>query len=47
MRLLRHLLPKARHAGTPKPRYALAPAAYAPLQLDYDPMVAELANRCR
>jgi hypothetical protein len=47
MRLLRHLLPQARQMGKPKPRHALAPAAYAPLQLDYDPMVAELANRCR
>jgi len=47
MRLLRHLLPKARQAGKPRARYALAPAALAPLQLDYDPMVAELANQCR
>lgn len=46
MRLLRHLLPQPRQTAKPK-RHTLAPAAYAPLQLDYDPMVAELANRCR
>ena len=46
MRLLRHLLPQARRSGTTR-RYPLAPAAYAPVQLDYDPMVAELANQCR
>lgn len=47
MRLLRHLLPKVRRSGKAKPRYALAPAAYAPLELDYDPLVAQLANQCR
>ena len=47
MRLLRHLLPKARRAGTPSPRYALMPAACASLELDYDPLVAQLANQCR
>jgi hypothetical protein len=47
MRLLRHLLPPSRQTAKPKARYALARAAYAPLQLDYDPMVAELANQCR
>lgn len=46
MRLLRHLLPKARRSGK-STRYALAPAAYAPLELDYDPLVAQLANKCR
>ena len=44
MRLLRHLLPKPRHPGKPKARYALAPAAHTPLVLDYDPLVAQLAN---
>ena len=44
MRLLRHLLPKVRKPG---PRHALSPAAYAPLELDYDPLVAQLANQCR
>ena len=47
MRLLRHLLPKARRAGTPGTRYALMPAALAPLELDYDPLVAQLASQCR
>ncbi len=47
MRLLRHLLPTARRSGQSKPRYALSPATYAPLELDYDPLVAQLANQCR
>ena len=47
MRLLRHLLPKARNMGKPSPRYAMAPAALAPIELDYDPLVAQLANQCR
>jgi hypothetical protein len=47
MRLLRHLLPKARHSGSPSPRYAMTPAALTPLDLDYDPLVAQLARQCR
>lgn len=44
MRLLRHLLGKSSQS---KARHVLSPAAYGPLQLDYDPLVAELANQCR
>lgn len=47
MRLLRHLLPMLRPARAAKARHALAPAALAPLELDYDPLVAQLANKCR
>lgn len=47
MRLLRYLLPKARQSGTPSPRYAMTPSALAAIELDYDPLVAQLANRCR
>jgi hypothetical protein len=47
MRLLRHLLGKSSRSVQAKVRRALGPAAFAPLQLDYDPLVAELANRCR
>lgn len=47
MRLLRHLLPKARHSSAPSPRYAMTPTALAALELDYDPLVAQLANQCR
>lgn len=47
MRLLRHLLPGRRDTGKARRRYALSPAAYAPLELDYDPLVAQLANQCR
>ena len=47
MRLLRHLLPKARRSGTPSPRYAMTPSALVSLELDYDPLVAQLANQCR
>ncbi|MDF7774384.1 hypothetical protein P1X14_03925 [Sphingomonas sp. AOB5] len=47
MRLLRHLLPTARRTGAAKTRFTLAPAAFAPLELDYDPLVAQLANQCR
>jgi hypothetical protein len=44
MRLLRLLLPKPRRSAK---RFTLSPAAYAPLELDYDPLVAQLANQCR
>ena len=47
MRLLRYLLPKARRSASPSPRYAMTPTALAPLELDNDPMVAQLANQCR
>jgi len=47
MRLLRHLLAQTRRSGTPGSRYALLPAAYSSLELDYDPLVAQLANQCR
>jgi hypothetical protein len=47
MRLLRHLLPRTRRSGTTGPGYALMPAVLAPLELDYDPRVAQLARQCR
>ena len=47
MRLLRHLLPKARRAGATGTGYALMPAVLAPVELDYDPRVAQLARQCR
>jgi len=47
MRLLRHLLPKTYRSRTPSPLRALSPTALTPLELDYDPMVAHLANQCR
>ena len=47
MRLLRHLLPKARRSRTPSPLYALTPTSLTSLELDYDPLVAQLANQCR
>lgn len=47
MRLLRHLLPKARRSGTIGTRHALLPASLAPHELDYDPLVAQLASQCR
>jgi len=47
MRLLRHLLPKARRSRLPSPLYALSPSSLTLLELDYDPMVAQLANQCR
>jgi hypothetical protein len=46
MRLLRHLLPTRRQSAA-KTRFTLAPAAFVPLELDYDPLVAQLANQCR
>ena len=45
MRLLRNLLPKPRRPGKPRTRHA--PEAYVLLELDYDPLVAQLANQCR
>ncbi|MCW3848477.1 hypothetical protein OF829_14645 [Sphingomonas sp. LB-2] len=47
MRLLRHLLPRPRRTGSIGPRYALTPSSLAPLELDYDPLVAQLASQCR
>ena len=47
MRLLRHLLAKARGSASPSPLYALTPTALTTLELDYDPLVAQLANQCR
>ena len=47
MRLLRHLLPKARRSGTAATGYALMPAVLAQRELDYDPRVAQLASQCR
>lgn len=47
MRLLRYLLPKARQSGTPSPRYAMTPSSLAQIELDYDPLVAQLASQCR
>ncbi|NML04486.1 hypothetical protein [Sphingomonas sp. G-3-2-10] len=47
MRLLRHLLPTVRRTSATRTRFTLAPAALAPLELDYDPLVAQLANQCR
>ena len=47
MRLLRHLLPKARRAAMPSPRYAMTPTTLAQIELDYDPLVAQLATQCR
>lgn len=42
MRLLRHLL-----AQTRRSRVSLYALAQASPELDYDPLVVELANRCR
>ncbi|MES2444521.1 MAG: hypothetical protein V4574_16975 [Pseudomonadota bacterium] len=47
MRLLRHLLPRPRRSTRPSPLFALTPAALTTLELDYDPLVAQLANQCR
>ncbi|MEZ0242833.1 MAG: hypothetical protein ACAH11_05620 [Sphingomonas sp.] len=47
MRLLRHLLPKARRSRLPSPLRSLTPTALTTLELDYDPLVAQLANQCR
>ena len=46
MRLLRYLLPKGRGSYV-SPLYSLTPAALTSLELDYDPLVAQLANQCR
>jgi len=42
MRLLRHLLAHAR-----RPRMSHYALMQASPELDYDPLVAQLANRCR
>ena len=47
MRLLRHLLPKTHRSRTPSPLRALSPTALTPLELDYDPLLAQLASQCR
>ena len=47
MRLLRHLLAHTRRSRSPSPLYALTPSALAAHELDYDPLVAQLAMQCR
>lgn len=47
MRLLRHLLAHTRRSGLPSPLRALSPTSLTPIELDYDPMVAQLASQCR
>ena len=47
MRLFRHLLALGRRSPAPSPLYALTPSALSALELDYDPLVAQLANQCR
>lgn len=42
MRLLRHLLARTRRPGV-----SLHALAQASPELDYDPLVAQLANQCR
>ena len=47
MRLLRHLLAHTRRSAVPSPLRSLTPTALTQLDLDYDPMVAQLASQCR